>query len=179
MRTGQFIFDVPVDVEPRLVAVLYEDGLEEIRGEAGVVDLTREDSQGPRPEEILALQYELGNMYEWEEAYDLFAQESQDRVSRGQYVSFWEGTEDNAVTDYAFPSIEVEGDHASVESVITGATESKDVQDKRTQEFVREEEGWRIVMRERQVRLFTEGAPESTTATPTASATEGQYDSGL
>jgi hypothetical protein len=86
IRLGQFIFDVPVDVEPETVALLYEDELEETRGEAGAVDITEANPQGPRPEEVLALQYEFGNMAEWEEAYELFAQESKDRVSLEQYV---------------------------------------------------------------------------------------------
>jgi hypothetical protein len=182
MRLGQFIFDVPVDVEPRLVAVLYEDELEEIRGEAGAVDLTEENPQGPRPEEILALQYEFTNMGEWEEAYDLFAQESQDRVPLEQYgpSTKKEEMEFGAVTDYAFPSVEVEGDRATVERIITvNDILGADTQDEATQELVLEDEGWRIVMREQQVRYWTEGAPESTTASPTSSATEGQYDPGL
>jgi hypothetical protein len=81
----------------------------------------------------------------------------------------------DAVRDYAFPSVEVEGDRATVERVITATDlDGADIQDKATQELVLEDEGWRIVMREQQVRLFTEGAPESTTASPTPSATAGQ-----
>jgi hypothetical protein len=84
------------------------------------------------------------------------------------------------VTDYAFPSVEVEGDRATVERIITvNDILGADTQDEATQELVLEDEGWRIVMREQQVRYWTEGAPESTTASPTASATESQYDPGL
>jgi hypothetical protein len=177
IRLGQFIFDVPVDVEPETVALLYEDELEETRGEAGAVDITEANPQGPRPEEVLALQYEFGNMAEWEEAYELFALESKDRVSLEQYVPPSRKAEmaSDAVRDYAFPSVEVEGDRATVERVITATDlDGADIQDKATQELVLEDEGWRIVMREQQVRLFTEGAPESTTASPTPSATAGQ-----
>src|SRR5215210_5913394 len=91
----------------------------EPRGEAGAVKLTREDPQGPRPEEILALQYEFGNMSEWEEAYNLFAQESKERVSLEQYRSYFEKGPPFATVDYAFPSVSIEGDHATIERVFT------------------------------------------------------------
>jgi hypothetical protein len=52
-----------------------------------VVDLRESDPQGPRPEEILALQFEYINMTDFERVYDLFAQESKDRVSEQDYVS--------------------------------------------------------------------------------------------
>ncbi len=47
MLLRQFVFDVPTDVEPETLAVLYEDEAEEPRGEAGAVDLTGSDPNGP------------------------------------------------------------------------------------------------------------------------------------
>ena len=169
MLLGQFIFDVPTDVEPETVAVLYEDETEEARGEAGAVDLTEEDPQGPRPEEVLALQYEYGNMNAWEQAYELFAQESKNEVSQEDYVGTWEEEPPQSLTQYAFPSVEVKGDHATIERVYTAATQDGEVQDKATQEAVLEDEGWNIVMREDQVKFFLAGG-ETTSVSGSASA---------
>jgi hypothetical protein len=99
---GQFIFDVPVDVEPETLAVLFQDDIEEARGEAGNVDLTEEDTQGLRPEEVLALQFEYNNMTVYEQAYELFAQETKDRVSGQKYVA---GQKENAPSpSWSIPS---------------------------------------------------------------------------
>jgi hypothetical protein len=145
---GQFIFDVPTDVEPELVAVLYQDEMGDPRGEAGAVKLTEEDPQGPRPEEILALQYEFGNMSEWEEAYNLFTQESKELVSLEQYRSYFEEGPPFATVAYAFPSVSIEGDRATIVRVITQQDDQGTYRDKATEEAVLEDEGWRIVMRD-------------------------------
>jgi hypothetical protein len=145
---GQFIFYVPTEMEPELVAVLREDEMEEPRGEAGAVKLTEEDPQGPRPEEILALQYEFGNMSEWEEAYNLFARESKERVSLEQYRSYFEEGPPFATVDYVFPSVSIERDHATIESVFTQQDAQGTYRDKAAERAVLEDEGWRIVMRD-------------------------------
>lgn len=165
---GQFIFDVPTDVEPELVAVLYEDEMEEPRGEAGAVNLTEKDPQGARPEEILALQWQYNNMLEWEEIYELHAQESKDRVPRETFVSALqqdlEQADAYAIEDYSFPTIEVDGDHATIERVFDWATPDDFGQDKATQEMVLEDEGWRVLMRQEQYEFFLGG--EETTQLP-------------
>lgn len=127
---GQFIFDVPAEVQPELLAVFHEDEIEEPRGEAGVVDLTESDPQGPRPEEILALQWEYANMTAWKQAYDLFAQESKDRVPLEVYVRRNEEDVANSITEYAFPSVEIQGDHATIERVFTYEMPDEGFQDK-------------------------------------------------
>jgi hypothetical protein len=157
VRMGQFIFDVPTDVDPELLVVLYEDEAEEPRGEAGNVDLREEDPQGPKPEEILALQYEYSNMRAYEQAYELHAQESKDRVSRELYVSTLEQSdrkEPYAITDYSFPSVQVNGDRATIERVYTWETPDDEGQAKATQEMVLEEAGWRVVMRDNQYEFY-------------------------
>jgi len=166
MIVGQFIFDVPVDVEPETLAVLYKDtagGLHDVLGNVG---LTEENPQGPRPEEILALHWEYQNMQAYTQAYELFAQESKDQVSEQDFVSKFK--EDNkkygvsAVMEYSFPSVDVQGDHATIDRVITYSNEKGDFdsqvgQDKATQEMVLENVGWRIVMRDEQVKYFLGG----------------------
>jgi hypothetical protein len=146
MLLGQFIFYVPTDVEPELVDVLYQDEMDEPRGEAGAVKLVEEDPQGPKPEEILALQYEFGNMSEWEEAYKLFARESKERVSLEQYKSYFEEGPPFTTVDYAFPSVSIEGDRATIEQVLTQQDVRGTRHEKATQEAVLEDGGWRLVM---------------------------------
>jgi hypothetical protein len=157
MGTGQFIFDVPTDVDPELVTVLFENDPEQPMGEAGVVNLTRQDSPGLRAEEVLALQYEYLNMTAWKQAYELFAEESKREVSLEQYEAYMDSgysERPTAVIDYAFPSVEVEGDHVAIERVFTLSTPDGENQQKATQEAVLEDERWRIVMRDDQIRAL-------------------------
>jgi hypothetical protein len=157
MGTGQFIFDVPTDADPELVTVLFEHDPEHPRGDAGVVDLARQDSLGLGAEEILALQYEYLNMTAWKRAYELFAEESKREVSLEQYEAYMDSGHSErptAVIEYAFPSAEVEGDHATIERVFTLATPDGEQQQEATQEAVLEDEGWRIVMRDDQIRAL-------------------------
>jgi hypothetical protein len=155
---SQFIFDVPTEVEPELLAVA-EEAATATSSEVGVVDLRESDPQGPRPEEILALHYEYFNMGEYERAYDLFAQESKERVSEQMFVSKNEQDDQKtggySFTQYSFPSVEIEGDHATMQVVRTSSDqEESELQEEITQEAVLEDEGWRIVMREDQYEYF-------------------------
>jgi hypothetical protein len=88
LRLSQFIFDVPTEVEPALLAVAEEATTATGSAEVAVVGLRESDPQGPRPEEILALQSEYFIMTDYERVYDLYAQESKDRVSEQVFVGF-------------------------------------------------------------------------------------------
>ena len=157
MGTGQFIFDVPAGADPESVRVSYEDDPEDLGGETGAVDLARRDPLGLSAEEILALQYEYLNMTAWKRAYELFAEESKREVSLEEYETYMDGGHSErptAVIEYAFPSAEVEGDHAAIVREFTLATPYGEHQQKATQEAVLEEEGWRIVMRDDQIRAL-------------------------
>ena len=157
MDTAQFVFDVPTGVVPELVKVSLDNDSEHPGGEAGAVDLTRRDPRGLRVEEILALQYEYLNMTAWKRAYELFAEESKREVSLEQYEAYMDSGQrerPTAVIEYAFPSVEVEGDHAAVERVFTLSTPDGEHRQKATQEAVLENEGWRIVMRDDQIRAL-------------------------
>ncbi len=152
---GQFIFDVPTDAKPELLVVLFEDEIEEPRGEAGAVDLTQEDPQGPTSEEILGLQYEYFNMFAWEEAYNLYAQESKDRVPLDRFISVNEALTPSVFNDFSVPSIDISGDRATMHVVRTYSTEDASRQQEEiTQEAQRESEGWRIVMRANQYEFY-------------------------
>jgi hypothetical protein len=152
MRLSQFIFDVPTEVEPELLAVA-----EEVTAELGVVDLKESDPQGPSPEEILALQAEYFNMTDFERAYDLYAQQSKDRVSEQAFVGAQKEAKQQGVsptnpTSYSIPSAEIEGDRATIHFVgIEPPVEREGLHLSRVThaheaELVLEDEGWRIMM---------------------------------
>ena len=150
MRLSQFIFDVPTEVEPTLLAVA-----EEGTAELGVVDLRESDPQGPRPEEILALQAEYFNMTDFERAYDLYAQESKDRVSEEVFVGPQkEGKQQDVSyttpTSYSIPRVEIEGDRATIHVVgVSPPVEGEGLHRITVPyeaEAVLDDEGWRIMM---------------------------------
>lgn len=143
MLISQFVFDVPTDVYPELLIVRDEPTIDS-SFEIGNVDLTEDDPQGPRPEEVLALQSAYVSMTAWESAYELYAQESQERIPFGQYRPRQvQAAEENptAITDYAFPSVEVQGDRATVERIYTFNDASGEIQDRATNELVLEDDG--------------------------------------
>ena len=127
--------------------------------DVGVVDLRDDNPQGPRPQEILALQYEYYNMGEYERDYELYAQESKDRVSEQLYVSSirQQDQKDGGFTlpKYSFPSVEIEGDHATMQVVRSySSQEESEGQDRVTHDAVLEGEGWRILMHDGQYEFF-------------------------
>jgi hypothetical protein len=157
MGTGQFIFEAPAGADPESVEVSLEDDPEHPGGGTGVVDLARRDPLGLSAEEILALQYEYLNMTAWSQAYELFAEESMREVSLEQYEAYMNsghGERPTAVMEYAFPSVEVQGDRAAIVREFTLSTPYGEHRQKATQEAVLEDEGWRIVMRDDQIRAL-------------------------
>src|SRR5215204_6881716 len=91
------------EVEPELLAVAEERATATDSAEVRVVDLRESDPQGPRPEEILALQYEYFNMADYERVYDLFAQEFKDRVPEWVFVGYNRQAKQEGV-HYTIPS---------------------------------------------------------------------------
>ena len=160
LGTGQFIFDVPEDVEPiRLdVGIKYASG--QLTGEGATVDLTRRDPQGPTPEEIMALGYTYINMGAWAEFYALLADESKQLVPQKQFVAFFESAEPTGVEGFSFPSVDVQGDRATVRTDFGTSTDGEE-SEQLTQELVLQEDGWRIVASDEQVEAFT-GTVEAT-----------------
>jgi hypothetical protein len=157
LRLSQFIFVVPTEVEPELLAVAKE--AEEATGSAEewMVDLRESDPQGPRPEEILALQYEYYNMTDFERVYDLFAQESKDRVSEQVYVSLQREVIQEGGTSlfpsYSFPYTLIEGDRATMLVVLYSDAEGEGQGRAHWDKAVLEDEGWRIVMNKGEYRV--------------------------
>lgn len=109
------------------------------------------------PEETLALQYEHVNQEGYRSAYELFADQSQQRVSFEQYRSFFEDLGFYRTEDPLFLSTRVNEDRATVNVMFTIVTPAGGELLQRTQRMVLEDEDWRIVMREDQISSFTEG----------------------
>ena len=84
LAISQFVFDVPTDVEPERLIVRDEPTIDS-SFEVGNVDMTASAPRDPRPEERYALLQEYISMRDWERSYDLYAQETTDRVPFGVY----------------------------------------------------------------------------------------------
>ncbi len=112
-------------------------------------------SQEQAPEDVLALQYEYINRGDFEKAYSLFAEQSQQEVSLAQYRAFFEANAPYSVTNYSFLSVQTQGDSATIEAAFTVTSASGVEQLQRTQQLVRESGDWRVVMRAEQLAAFT------------------------
>ena len=154
MSISQFVFDVPTDVEPELLIVRDEPTVD-ASFEVGNVDLTESALQEARPEEAYMLLQEYVSMRDWDQAYDHFAQETKDRVPFEVYRSRQSAEPDaSAVTDYAFPSVEVRGDEATIERVLTVNQPDGEFQDGGTTRAVLEDDGWKLVMSDEAYEFF-------------------------
>lgn len=135
---------------------------------------TTDESNAPpdqSPEDVLALQYEYLNRGDFDKAYSLFAEQSQQEVSLAQYRAFFEDNAPYSVTDYSFSPAQVQDDSATVDAVFTANSAAGSEQLQRTQRFVRENGKWRVVMRPEQVAAFTAtGNVVDTESTPKAKA---------
>ena len=116
----------------------------------------RQPLEDRSPEEVLALQYEYINSGDFENAYSLFAEQSQRDVSLEQYGAFFKANAPYSVTDYSFSAPQVQGDSATVDVTFTSNSAAGAEQLQRTQQFVRENGEWRVVMRADQVAAFKE-----------------------
>ncbi len=143
------------------------------RAEAGTMVEEEAATQEGSPEEALTLQYQYINSGDYESAYALFAQQSQQEVSVEQYRAFFEANAPYSLTEYSFPSVDVQGNAATVEAAFTANSASGQEQLQRTQQLVREGGQWRVVMRDEQVTAFAETPTENANV---SSAVAGQSD---
>src|SRR5215204_7552817 len=127
------------------------------------------EKQGSRqegsPEDVLALQDEYINRGNFQSAYSLFAYQSRQEASLNRYRAFFEANAPYSVTDYSFPSVRVQGNSASVDAVFTVNSAGGVEHLQKTQQLVRENGDWRVLMRPEQVAAFsaTENASEQST----------------
>jgi hypothetical protein len=153
LQLSCLIFDMPADATPESVEVRFGNGYQPAR-----VDLTTQQPESIEPDETLALQYEFSNAGYFDLAYGLFAPSSQQQFTYAQYEANVRPDWPRGVySGYAFPSVTVEGDHATVERVLTiyDTKTSYKGTARRTQELVRVGGAWRIVARPEQVSSFT------------------------
>jgi micrococcal nuclease len=126
-------------------------------------------STNAAPQDVLASQYRHINSADYGSAYDLFDERSQRLVSLEQYIAFFTSVAPYKVTGYSFPSVQVQGDTASVvvDLAVSSAAGEEELQV--TQRLVRSDGGWRVVMRDEQVAIFTDAGSSSTSASASAS----------
>jgi hypothetical protein len=120
-----------------------------------------ETPEVPAPEETLALQYQYINEGNYEAAYELFSERSKQLVSPEQYRTYFENAGYYEIIEYAFSSVQVEGDTAAVvtDLFVSSGTDG-DQQYQRAQQMVLEDGAWRVVMRDEQVSIFTGAGTE-------------------
>ncbi len=136
------------------------------------------ESQGQSPEDILALQYEYINRGDFEGAYALFAGQSQREVSLEQYRAFFEANAPYLVTDYSFSPAQIQSDSATVDAEFTVNSASGVEQLQRTQQLVRENGDWRVVMRSEQIAAFTAAGNAADTGTARKEAAPAKEKAG-
>lgn len=120
-------------------------------------------SQEESPEDVLALQYEYINGGNFGQAYSLFAEQSRQEVSLGQYDAFFRANAPYSVANYSFSPAEIQGNSAGVDVAFTVNSASGVERLERTQEFVREGGDWLVLMRPEQVAVFTATDDEAET----------------
>jgi hypothetical protein len=158
LELGCFVFDVPEDAAPESVWVRFNRG--NLAPET--FNLTEARLEDVSPEETLAMYWEYLNVGYFDLAYDQFASESKAQFTSEQFqTAMTTGTSEQwrryPISDYAFPSVEIEGDRATVERVMMTYDNKnyESSQQRKTQEFVKEDGAWRIIARPDQVEYFT------------------------
>jgi micrococcal nuclease len=126
------------------------------------------EPQAESPKDVLASQYKHINVGNYGMAYDLFADQSQQLVSLQQYTAYFASNAPYEIKSYSFPDVHVQGDEASV--VVDLAVSSSDGEEEYqvTQQLVREDGSWRVVMRDAQLASFTDVSTSSQSASASA-----------
>ncbi|MDP9437777.1 MAG: hypothetical protein M3P49_03385 [Actinomycetota bacterium] len=128
---------------------------EEVGNVVSYAGSSTEEDAGQAPEEVLDNQYRLINAGFYDSAYDMFSEESRQKISREQYEDFFLGN-DYAISDYSITSVNREGDEAVLEVELTTTSDAGQESYGVSQPLVREDGVWRVVVRDEQVATFTE-----------------------
>jgi micrococcal nuclease len=137
-------------------------------------------STSPAPEEVLSSQYERINAGRYRAAYYLFADESQQIVSLEDYKAYFASAAPYEITSYSFASVQTQGEEASVVADLAVSSASGEDAYRVTQQLVREDGSWRVVMRDAQVASFTDagsspGSPSASSSASSRSAPSGAF----
>jgi micrococcal nuclease len=127
-------------------------------------------SSGSSPEDVLASQYRHINAGHYGQAYDLFDDQSQQLISQEQYEAYFASSAPYEITSYSFSSVQSQGDSASVVADLAISSASGEDAYQVTQQLVRENGSWRVVMRDEQVTSFAAVGSPSASASASASA---------
>ena len=119
---------------------------------------------------MLASQYRHITSGDYEAAYDLFDDGSRELVSLGEYSAFFESASPYEIANYSFPSVRVQRDEASVVADLAVSSSDGEESYEVTQELVREDGNWRVVMRNEQVASFAAAGGTSGGSSASASA---------
>jgi hypothetical protein len=116
------------------------------------------DGEGPEQaiKDVLYLQYRQINAGDYDDAYALFADRSQQIVSLRQYKAFFNDRPGYTVDPYKITNVNIQSDDtATVEAVFTvdsAVSEPETYEVER--QVVREDGQWRVVMRDVQIKRF-------------------------
>jgi hypothetical protein len=97
-------------------------------------------------------------------AYDLFADQSKQLVSLEQYTAYFASLAPYEIKSYSFPDVHVQGEKANVVVDLVVSSSAGDEKYQVTQQIVREDGSWRVVMRDAQLASFTDTATSSESA---------------
>jgi micrococcal nuclease len=142
-----------------------------------------DNSTGPSPEDVLASQYRHINAGRYGAAYDLFDDQSQQLISQEQYEAYFISAAPYEITRYSFTSVQTQGDTASVVADLAVSSAAGEDSYQVTQQLVREDGSWRVVMRDEQVASFAESASTSASVPASASSApevaSGDHDASV
>ena len=151
---------------------------EEKKDGEGEGSASKQESTPPQeksPKEVLASQYEHINSGDYKAAYALFDTQSHQIVSLEQYKAYFRENSPYYIDHYSFNSVNISGDSGSVRADLSVHSSSGDDHYHLTQKLVRQDGGWRVVMRDEQVASFT--SADNSSASASASPASGEkYD---
>ena len=130
-------------------------------------------SSSPSPDDVLESQYRHINAGHYRLAYDLFADQSQELISQEQYKAFFEAEAPYEITSYSFSPVRTPGDMACVDVDLAVSSASGEDELQVIQQLVPEDGSWRVVMREKQVEVFSDAGSPSAGASADGSPEDG------
>ena len=116
----------------------------------------------------------MSGAFEYQEERDssVLAAQSQQLVSLEQYEAYFENNAPYSIDDYSFLSMNVRGNVASVVVNLAVSSSTGEDQYQVTQQLIREDGRWRVVMRDAQVASFISAGSSSASSSASTSASQ-------